>query len=138
MFGFSGTLSTSHIWNALTGSGHCSTPVPPPYSNTEAGQVKRLIEVDKTLQYGGPGGFAVQVFGGRSRLAALSGMLSDLRACGIDCIVCSRSFVGVLRKLLDQAGLLKLTINVTVFESFGASNLLQKDAPRNSAAGKCL
>ena len=106
VFDFDGTLSTSHIWNAFTGFGPSATPIPPPHSTTERGQIKRLSEIDATPQYGGPCGFSLQVFGGQERLQQLRELLEGLRNANIECMVCSRSLVGPLRKLLGQSQLL--------------------------------
>jgi len=106
VFDFDGTLSASHIWNSLSGAGKSPTPLPPPYSRTELGQIAKIVEVDNTNLYGGPGGFAVAVFGGADRLERIHRHLRELHSYNVECVVCSRSLVGPLRKLMEQAGIL--------------------------------
>mmetsp|Transcript_40949 Transcript_40949/g.67812 ORF Transcript_40949/g.67812 Transcript_40949/m.67812 type:complete len:527 (-) Transcript_40949:44-1624(-) len=105
IFDFDLTLSTIHLFHALAGTARVPLQAPP-YAKTEWGQLARLLELDDSPQYQGQGGFSVAVLGGLERVATLQALLADLRAAGVEAIVCTRGFIGPVRKCLEFAGLL--------------------------------
>lgn len=106
VFDFDQTLSACHLYHALAG-GDGGITVPPPYSRTEFGQLARLIDLDDHPAYSERGGFAVCAFGSQERVDKLRQLLEDLRIARIECLICSRGFVGPIRRTLDKLGLLE-------------------------------
>lgn len=125
IFDFDRTLSCCHVYAALCG-GVGGLPVPPPYAQTERGQLARLAELDTRPEYHAQGGFALAAFGGHERVAQLKALLDDVHAAGVECVICSRGFVGPLRRCLEQVGLLGYFTHV--FGTIGvASNPTEYD-----------
>mmetsp|Transcript_97938 Transcript_97938/g.255532 ORF Transcript_97938/g.255532 Transcript_97938/m.255532 type:complete len:424 (+) Transcript_97938:98-1369(+) len=106
VFDFDQTLSACHVYYALSGGDSGGLRVPPPHARSERGQLARITELDVLPEFAKHGGFATAAFGGPQRVAALQALFDDLRAAGVECIVCSRGLVGPIRKCLDQVGLL--------------------------------
>mmetsp|Transcript_114261 Transcript_114261/g.287161 ORF Transcript_114261/g.287161 Transcript_114261/m.287161 type:complete len:439 (+) Transcript_114261:186-1502(+) len=106
VFDFDQTLSACHVYYAISG-GEGGIPVPPPYARSERGQLARIAELDALPDFASCGGFAVVAFGGPERVARMQAVFEELRAAGVECIVCSRGLVGPIRKCLDQVGLLR-------------------------------
>lgn len=105
VFDFDQTLSACHVYYALSG-GDGGLPVPPPYARSERGQLARIAELDGLPEFASCGGFSAVAFGGQDRIAKLQSVFEELRAAGVECIVCSRGLVGPIRRCLDQVGLL--------------------------------
>jgi len=120
-FDFDLTLSTIHVFNSLSSG---ASSVPPPYAKTERGQLARIAELDQTPQYRGQGGFAMVIFGGPGRVQQLQQMLSQARASGVQCFVCTKGLVGPVRKCLDQVGLLQFFSKVygNIGDTYGATD----------------
>lgn len=97
VFDFDQTLSVFHVYRALAGE---SSGTPPPYARTEKGQLARVGELDHG------GAFTMQVMGGPQRVQLMAQFLQELKAHGVDCVICTKGLVGPVRKLLDNAGLL--------------------------------
>jgi len=105
IFDFDQTLSTCHVYYALSG-GDGGVWVPPPYARTESGQLARLAELDDQPEFVAQGGFAYSAFGGTERVEQLKTFMEELRSSGVECIVCSRGLVGPIQRCLDKVGLL--------------------------------
>jgi len=134
VFDFDRTLSCCHVFAALSG-GDGGLPVPPPYARTERGQLARLAELDALPEYRTLGGFALAAFGGPERVAQLRALLDDLHAAGVECVICSKGFVGPLRRCLEQVGLLRHFTQV--FGNTGGAGPTEYDAsvPPQALAG---
>jgi len=102
-FDFDLTLSTCHVFGNLSGRDN-SLALQPPYAKTELGQVVLIGELDSN-KFQDSGGFVTAAFGGKQRLASLRGLLTDLQTAGVECVVCTRGYVGPVHKLLHQSGL---------------------------------
>eukprot|EP00435_Cladocopium_sp_Y103_P071563 s737_g37.t2 len=100
------TLSVVHVYNSIAG-GREVWQLPAPHACSEAGQLARIVSLDRHPQLQQQGGFAMAAFGGAERVQRLAGMLEQLRQAGVECIICSRGLVGPIQKLLDQLGLLR-------------------------------
>jgi len=105
IFDFDQTLSTCHVYYALSG-GDGGVWVPPPYARTESGQLTRLAELDAQPEFAAQGGFAYSAFGGTERVEQLKAFMEELHSSGVECIVCSRGLVGPIQRCLDKVGLL--------------------------------
>lgn len=106
VFDFDQTLSVVHVYNSIAG-GREVWQLPAPHACSEAGQLARIVGLDRHPQLQQQGGFAMAAFGGAERVQRLAGMLEQLRQAGVECIICSRGLVGSIQKLLDQLGLLR-------------------------------
>lgn len=105
VFDFDQTLSEAHVYYALAG-GDSAIHIPPPFARSERGQLARIAELDATPEFSTLGGFAEAAFGGHKRVKDLGTLFEEFRAAGVESVICSRGFVGPIRKCLDQAGLL--------------------------------
>jgi len=106
VFDFDQTLSVVHVYNSIAG-GREVWQLPAPHACSEAGQLARIVSLDRHPQLQQQGGFAVAAFGGAERVQRLLQMLEQLRQAGVECVICSRGLVGPIQKLLDQLGLLR-------------------------------
>jgi len=97
IFDFDLTLSAKHVFESLAKDSS-------PAAISEIGQLALIAELDRRHMH--TGGFAAEVMGGISRVAALRTMLTVLSGCDIDCLVCTQGLVGPVSKVLSQAGLL--------------------------------
>lgn len=109
VFDFDCTLSTLHVFHALSSGDGL---VPPPHARSEQGQLARIGELDESPEFSQYGGFASVVFGGPERVAELQAFFQELRAAGVESIVLSRGLVGPIRKCLEQVGLLRYFTDV--------------------------
>ena len=83
-------------------------PSLPHFASTESGQLEKLKELRIALG-SGPQSFVTQAFGGNERLLQLHYMLTELTTeRDLQCIICSRGYVGIIQNLLDQAQLGKI------------------------------
>mmetsp|Transcript_24712 Transcript_24712/g.57059 ORF Transcript_24712/g.57059 Transcript_24712/m.57059 type:complete len:386 (+) Transcript_24712:110-1267(+) len=103
-FDFDLTLSACHVFGNLSGR-DASLGLKPPFAKTELGQVVLIGELDKSRFRDSPGGFVTAAFGGAQRIESLRGLLTDLQNANVECVVCTRGYVGPVRKLLHQSGL---------------------------------
>lgn len=126
-FDFDCTLTVSHVFASLAGISHKSTPlcVPEPHAKTERGQLAKLVELDTTW---GPGTFALAAFGGQERVQEIRSVLELLWSQGVDCFVCSRGFLGPLRKCLHQVDLLQFFT-----QTYG-----RRDVPPSNASDEAM
>jgi len=104
VFDFDLTLSACHLYYSLSG-GDGGIQVPPPHAETEKGQLARLLELDASPDFRSQGGFALVAFGGQPRIDQLRGLLDELNAAGVECLVCSKGLVGPIQWCLEQTGL---------------------------------
>eukprot|EP00405_Crypthecodinium_cohnii_P050697 CAMPEP_0206603958 /NCGR_PEP_ID=MMETSP0325_2-20121206/48949_1 /ASSEMBLY_ACC=CAM_ASM_000347 /TAXON_ID=2866 /ORGANISM="Crypthecodinium cohnii, Strain Seligo" /LENGTH=456 /DNA_ID=CAMNT_0054118049 /DNA_START=62 /DNA_END=1430 /DNA_ORIENTATION=- len=105
VFDFDHTLSAYHVYYALAGGNSGGLLVPPPYGITERGQLARLIQLEKSPEYSD--GFCMAAMGGPTRVHNLRVLLTEMRYSRIECIICSRGLVGVIRYILLKTGLLR-------------------------------
>lgn len=123
VFDYDLTLTVHHMVYVLSG-GEASLQVPPPHARTERGQLARLLELDRQPGYQAQGGFAQIVFGSADRVKLLRQLLEELRSQGVECVVCSKSLVGPLRRCMDRVGLLGYfsKIYANVGDVYGATD----------------
>ena len=108
VFDFDCTLTSYHVYGSLAGTyaGHAQgLTIPAPFASTESGQLEKLKELRIALG-SGPQSFVTQAFGGNERLLQLHYMLTELTTKrDLQCIICSRGYVGIIQNLLGQAQL---------------------------------
>jgi len=130
VFDFDNTLTCHHVYYSLSGKGGSATglQVPPPFASTEYGQLVQLAELDKNQMFASQGGFAVAALGGASRIAEVRSLLEDYQRAGIENIVCTKSYVGSVRRILGQVGLLSYFTKVygNLGEAYGANDYDRK------------
>eukprot|EP00929_Paragymnodinium_shiwhaense_P091042 TRINITY_DN51095_c0_g1_i1.p1 TRINITY_DN51095_c0_g1~~TRINITY_DN51095_c0_g1_i1.p1 ORF type:complete len:240 (-),score=54.98 TRINITY_DN51095_c0_g1_i1:393-1112(-) len=105
VFDFDQTLSKYHVFKTLCGKSRYGFQVRGPFAASEAGQMRKIEELDMS-DFAGPGGFAQAAFGGSTRVEEMRGHLTSLRAHGCEMLICTKGLVGTVRKLLLDLQLL--------------------------------
>lgn len=100
MFDFDQTLSREHVFSTLSGDGFNPFRVGEPAARSPYGQISKLVK--ESHKYN-----ALWAFGGSDRIAALRDMLERLRMRGVKMMICTLGYPCVVRKLLEEAGLLR-------------------------------
>lgn len=127
MFDFDQTLSVFHVFKALAGVGDSRTkeglPVPKPYAKTEAGQVRKIMELNE-VPFKCQGGFASAAFGGSSRVDEMRRHLQRLRERDVEMVICTKGLVGPVRKCLLDLDLLPFFAEVygNVGDTYGSTD----------------
>jgi phosphoglycolate phosphatase-like HAD superfamily hydrolase len=141
VFDFDSTLTSFHVFASLAG---CATSpnnqkleVFPPYARSERGQISRLRALDADAHWG-PGEFALQAFGGPSRVAQLHHMLKELHNRNVECVVLSNGMLGVIRDCLRRVNLSPYFSDVVANTGFSLGSTdydyslpFSADAPEN-------
>eukprot|EP00927_Polykrikos_kofoidii_P056868 TRINITY_DN50958_c0_g1_i1.p1 TRINITY_DN50958_c0_g1~~TRINITY_DN50958_c0_g1_i1.p1 ORF type:complete len:282 (+),score=59.63 TRINITY_DN50958_c0_g1_i1:96-941(+) len=109
---FDNTLAVMHIFKRLAGWESDPHVDFRPFSMSQRGQVRQVTKLDEVGHFAKAGGFATVAFGGPTRIAAIRKVLELLKERDIEVIICSRGFVGVIKKCLDDIGLLDLITEV--------------------------
>lgn len=134
MIDFDQTLASFHIYASLAGTDlaakSSTLPIPEPFARTELGQLRRLCEcVDQGLM-SEEGGLVVASFGGAERLRRLAVFLGEVQGVlGARLVVCSFGYVGPVRKMLSEAGLLHFFSDI--YGKIGDFHI-KGDAPRDA------
>lgn len=128
VFDFDQTLSVVHVYKLLRGAGpqgpdRLCIPNNSMLARTELGQLRLAEELEDAAPFADLGGFALAVLGGAGRVAWLKGVLQELRRQGLDLVVCSRGLLAVVRRCLNDAGLLSFFTKVyaRVGEEYGVA-----------------
>lgn len=120
-FDFDQTISVVHVYKQLAG---WEPGVPHPTAISERGQIRRLEELNTDGQWtydvtkgtivSDPegGSWTSAALGGLGRVQDLRALLSELRGAGVKMTIITKGYVGAVRFLLSQEGLLDFFINV--------------------------
>jgi phosphoglycolate phosphatase-like HAD superfamily hydrolase len=99
IFDFDLTLTTHHCFRYLA---HQSDPK----AMSELGQIARIAQLDDMYDEG-KSAFATWIMGGADRVAALHDMFIALSSSGVECLVCTKGYVGPSKMILAHVELLK-------------------------------
>jgi len=112
VFDFDQTLSIVHVFKSLAGwadrgqsSQASKCRVSRPFACTERGQVRRIRELDKMEPFK-EASFSVSVFGGEARVEQIRQTLCTLKERDTELVICTKGFVGVVKRCLSDLGLL--------------------------------
>lgn len=107
VFDFDQTLTVYHVFKSLAGWDRtCALGVPAPYATTEQGQVRRILELNKSAEFSRDG-FATKAFGGESRVAEVRRQLASLQEANIELIVCTKGLIGTTRRILMDLNMIQ-------------------------------
>lgn len=111
VFDFDQTLSAVHCFGSLAGTvGIRLNIVPPPYAQSEAGQmsrVKALIDSRSSYPTCPEFGFLGAAFGGDRRILELRELLEQLEARGVEMVICTKGLVGTAKLILRELTMLR-------------------------------
>jgi len=117
-FDFDQTISRCHVFKIIAG---WEKGIPAPYALTDRGQISRIQALNaegpcwtykesaqRIFTSGKPNGelWTAAVLGGSSRIETLRSLFADLRAQGIVLTVITKGYVGAVKKILLEDGLL--------------------------------
>jgi len=127
VFDFDQTLSSAHVFKALSGWGGGAPSkggfvVPKPFASSEEGQVRRIDELNQT-KYLKTGGFAIEAFGGEKRVKEVRDQLQALKERNVEMVICTKGLVGAVRKCLEDLDLQHYFTEVygNVGDNYGSS-----------------